>query len=297
MKNDKQSYRGILLEHEPMRKHTSWRVGGNADRYYQPMDLDDLQLFMNSISVDEPVYWIGLGSNLLVRDGGIRGTVICTSGVLNQIKPVSENTIYVQAGVACPKVARQAAKMGLVGAEFLSGIPGTMGGALAMNAGAFGGETWNLVQSVQTMDRCGLIHERKPDEFRVGYRTVIGPHGEWFVASNLGLTPGDVAVSQQQIKNLLARRAKSQPTNQPSAGSVFRNPEGDYAARLIEVSGMKGTCVGGACVSDKHANFIINMGTATANDIETLIQQIAEKVEMDYGVRLHREVCIVGEAA
>jgi UDP-N-acetylmuramate dehydrogenase len=289
--------RGTLLVNEPLSCHTTWRIGGPADRYYQPADLDDLALFLAQLSNDEPLFWLGLGSNLLVRDGGIRGTVIATSGLLNEIAFVEGKRLRAEAGVSCAKVARFGARAGLTGAEFLAGIPGTMGGALAMNAGAFGGETWNLVTAVETLDRHGQRHRRLPGEYQIGYRTVKGPTGEWFVAAELQLVEGDAEAAQARIKELLAKRNDTQPTQLPNAGSVFRNPPGDHAARLIQACGLKGVCEGAACVSEKHANFIINTGGATALQVETLIQRVADTVEKQHGVRLEREVHIVGEAA
>lgn len=287
--------RGELKMNEPLSRHTSWRVGGPAARYFQPADIDDLALFLSQLPDDEEIYWVGLGSNLLVRDGGFKGSIICTSGVLNGIRFFDGQQVEVEAGVACPKVAKQCAKQGLKNAAFLSGIPGTIGGALAMNAGAFGGETWEIVKSVTTIDRHGQLRQRTPDEYEIGYRHVNGPKGEWFVSAVLQLESGNAEELLEDNKALLAKRGASQPTQQPNAGSVFRNPEGDYAARLIEEAGLKGTCIGGACVSDKHANFIVNTGTATAEDIESLINKVAETVKQAHSVELCREVCIVGE--
>ena len=287
--------RGVLREREPMSKHTSWRTGGAARRYYQPADIDDLAAFLAQLSADEPVYWIGLGSNLLVRDGGLPGTVICTNGVLGEMRREQGDTIYVEAGVPCAKVARFCAREDLAGAEFLVGIPGTMGGALAMNAGAFGGETWSLVSEVETIGRDGHRHRRLPEEFRIAYRSVSGVAGEWFASARLALSRGDGAESLRRIKELLARRAETQPMGQASCGSVFRNPPGDYAGRLIEACGLKGYRIGGARISDKHANFIINEGTATAADIEALIGHAITTVRREHGVSLVPEVHIVGE--
>ncbi|MCF6256721.1 MAG: UDP-N-acetylmuramate dehydrogenase [Gammaproteobacteria bacterium] len=290
--------RGNLLLDEPMSKHTSWRIGGPADRYYQPADIVDLSLFLSQLPENEPVYWLGLGSNLLVRDGGIRGTVIATSGVVDGLEQIDEKTVRAEAGVACAKVARFCARAGLSGAEFLAGIPGTMGGALAMNAGAFGGETWEVITAVETLDQQGQCQHRQPEDFEIAYRHVTGPKGEWFVAAQLQLEPGgEPEALQARIKALLAKRGDSQPTSLPNAGSVFRNPEGDFAARLIEACGLKGQCEGAACVSDKHANFIINTGGATAYDVETLIERIMQEVEEKQAVQLQREIHIVGEAA
>jgi len=289
--------RGNLLLDEPMSKHTSWRIGGPADRYYQPADIDDLALFLSQLPKGETVYWLGLGSNLLVRDGGIRGTVIATSGVVNGLELTTENTVRAEAGVACAKVARFCARAGLSGAEFLAGIPGTMGGALAMNAGAFGGETWDVVVAAETMDQQGRRYRRARNVFDIAYRHVRGAEGERFVAAHLQLdVDGAPDELQAKIKSLLAKRGDSQPTSQPNAGSVFRNPEGDYAARLIEDCGLKGECEGAACVSEKHANFIINTGDALACDVERLIERVAQTVEAKHGVALQREVHIMGVA-
>ncbi|OGT21311.1 MAG: UDP-N-acetylenolpyruvoylglucosamine reductase [Gammaproteobacteria bacterium RBG_16_57_12] len=289
--------RGELRMDEPMSRHTTWRVGGPADQFYIPADLADLEQMLRQLPPQEPVFWLGLGSNLLVRDGGIRGTVIATLGALNGLEWLEGNILRAEAGVPCAKVARFGICRHLVGPEFLAGIPGTMGGALAMNAGAFGGETWQLVTRVETLDRHGRRHARGPEEFEVGYRHVTGKSGEWFVAACLQLQPGDGAAAMARIRELLERRNSTQPTRQPNAGSVFRNPPGDYAARLIEACGLKGTCIGGACVSEKHANFIVNTGAATAADIEALIERVAATVEQQHGIRLVREVHIVGEAA
>ncbi len=289
--------RGNLLFDEPMSKHTSWRIGGPADRYYQPADTNDLALFLSQLSDDEPVSWLGLGSNLLVRDGGVRGTVIATSGVVNGLEQLDENTVRAEAGVSCAKVARFCAKAGLSGAHFFAGIPGAMGGALAMNAGAFGGETWKVVAMVETINKTGQRQLRKPEAFDISYRHVSGPKGEWFIAAYLKLSAGgDPGALQSRIKSLLTKRNDTQPTSLPNAGSVFRNPEGDYAARLIEDCGLKGECEGGACVSEKHANFIINTGDATAHEVEALIERVAQVVKEKHNVELQREVHVMGEA-
>ena len=289
--------RGRLRRNEPMARHTSWRVGGPAERFYEPANLTDLSSFLADLPADEPLLWLGLGSNLLVRDGGLPGTVVTTAGLLNAVQRLDGDRLRVEAGVACAKVARVAARAGLAGAEFLAGIPGTMGGALAMNAGAFGGETWRVVERVETLDRAGRLRERSPDEFRIGYRQASGPAGEWFVAARLRLERGDTAESNRRIRDLLRRRSDTQPMGQASCGSVFRNPPGDYAARLIEASGLKGRRIGGACVSEKHANFIVNTGGATAAHIEILIREVMATVQRVQGVALTTEVKIVGRPA
>lgn len=287
--------KGELRYNEPLANYTSWRVGGVADKFYQPADKTDLIQFVQNLPENEPLFWMGLGSNLLIRDGGIRGTVINTKNRLKTMQLIDENSIYVEAGVPCALVAKFCAEQGLVGAEFLAGIPGTMGGALKMNAGAFGGETWSCVQSVEILNRRGEVFTKAANEFQVTYRHVNLHANEWFLAAVLKLQQGDTKVSQEHIKTLLAKRANSQPTNQPSCGSVFKNPQNDFAARLIEASGLKGFKIGGAQVSEKHANFIINTGNATADEIEKLIAMVQEQVSQKQGINLQTEVCIVGE--
>ena len=293
--HSQEEWMGEMRYDEPLSDHTTWRVGGPARRYYRPADSEDLVRFLRQLPVDEPLLWLGLGSNLLVRDGGFKGTVIATQGALNGLEMVTETRLRAEAGVACAMVARFAARNGLCGVEFLAGIPGTMGGALAMNAGAFGGETWERVRSVETLDRHGEVRSRPPEDFAVSYRQVSSPEGEWFLAVEMELQPGDGDAALEQIQELLEKRAATQPVGRPSCGSVFRNPEGDYAARLIEAAGLKGRTIGAACVSKKHANFILNNGGASASDIEQLIYEVQERVEKESGIRLQTEVHIVGE--
>lgn len=286
--------RGTLRHQEPMQAHTTWRVGGPAQWFYEPVDRLDLVQLLTGISQDIPVFWLGLGSNLLVRDGGIPGLVILTAGCLNEIKLVATQQLYVQTGVSCAKVARFAAQAGLTGTEFLAGIPGTLGGALAMNASAWGGEMWSLVQSVETIDRQGQSHYRTATDYEIGYRQVISPQEEWFIAATLQLQPNPIAANKAKIRWLLEQRRDKQPIGLPSGGSVFRNPPGYYAGQLIEQAGWKGRGIGGATVSEQHANFIINSHHATAVDIENLIIQIANSVEQHFGIRLIPEVHIIG---
>ncbi len=309
---------GELLHHADMSGFTSWRAGGKAERLYTPIDLADLCAFLKTLDKTEPVHFIGLGSNLLVRDGGLRGTVVHVHGALRRIDLEQRKTngsdaaspygvIFAEAGVASPKVARFAATHDLVGAEFLAGIPGTVGGALAMNAGCYGHETWEFVSQVLTVNRCGEVNRRAPNEYRVSYRHVepdadlreqlAATCNEWFVGAWFMFPRGDGEKARNDIKTLLDKRIASQPLNLPNAGSVFRNPPGDFAARLIEACGMKGEKLGGAQVSEKHANFIVNLGGASASDIEGLIEKIQARVEEKFGIRLIREVRIVGEKA
>ncbi len=285
----------VLLKQEPLARYTSWRVGGKADQLFIADSVEDLQAFLHTLSIGEPVHFIGLGSNLLVRDGGVRGTVIVMHQALSELHMDGER-LYADAGVTCAKLARFSATQAKQGAEFMAGIPGTVGGALAMNAGCYGAETWNIVDQVKTIDLAGEIHVRDQAEYVATYRHVQFPKaGEWFLGAWFKLEAGDAKESTQKIKQLLASRLASQPLNMPSAGSTFRNPEGTYAAKLIEECGLKGYIIGGAQVSEKHANFIVNVGNATALDIELLIKHIKEKVQAKHGIALHQEVRVIGE--
>jgi UDP-N-acetylmuramate dehydrogenase len=280
-----------------MSRHTSWHVGGPAEVFFNPRDRADLTTFLRTLPPDVPIYFVGLGSNLLVRDGGLAGVVISTHGALARLERINETNIYVEAGVPCARIARQCIKWGLGPAEFFAGIPGTMGGALAMNAGAFGGETWRHVLEAQTIDRHGKEHTRPAGDYKVSYRHVDMPApDEWFLGAKLGFErkPG---VHESQVRELLAKRKASQPIGEWSCGSVFTNPPQDHAARLIEVSALKGFRIGDASVSERHANFIINHGQAKAADIEGLIAHVQDTVERLHGVRLHPEVRIVGQKA
>jgi UDP-N-acetylmuramate dehydrogenase len=313
-----------IRRNEPMSRHTSWHVGGCAEIYFTPGSREELSAFLKSVPMDVPVQWVGLGSNLLVRDGGIKGIVVSTHGTLDRLERAGPDGVYGEAGVACARIARQCIKWGLGPAQFFAGIPGTLGGALAMNAGAFGGETWRHVIEVETIDRAGREHRRSAGEYRVSYRQVEPPVAqEWFLAARLrfeaahditgrdfgrrepapqGRDPGEAEQRaagdfepMEQLQALLERRKATQPIGEWSCGSVFTNPPGDHAARLIETAGLKGLKIGDASVSLKHANFIINHGAATAADIEHLIERVQDEVERAHGVRLHPEVRIVGQ--
>ena len=311
----KQGLRGTLCRDEPMARHVSWRAGGRARRTYAPADLDDMAMFLRGLPDGEPVCMVGLGSNLLVRDGGFDGTVIFTHWALREVRVVQNapmgGEITAQAGVASPKVARIAALNNLAGAEFLAGIPGTVGGAVAMNAGCYGGETWDIVAQVETMDRAGVLRVRTPGHYNVAYRSVerrcrqlsnipgsaARKHGdaeEWFVSATFRLPRGDGIESRAKIKALLSQRIVAQPLGVPNAGSVFRNPPGDHAARLIEACGLKGRTIGGAAISAKHSNFIVNTGGASAADIEALIDLAQNTVQQRFGIALEREVRVIG---
>jgi UDP-N-acetylmuramate dehydrogenase len=259
------------------------------------------------------VVFVGLGSNLLVRDGGFGGTVVLMHDTHGAIRLDGE-LVFAAAGVASPKVARFAATHGLEGAEFLAGVPGTVGGALAMNAGCYGSETWEFVARADTVDRYGRLRARTPKDFELGYRhvqlaiderrfTTEGepppgpPPEEWFVSAWFRFRRGDGERARRRIKALLARRIATQPLALPNAGSVFRNPPGDHAARLIEACGLKGFAIGGARISELHANFIVNpKGRARAADIEALIDHARRAVRDRFGIDLVPEVRVIGDA-
>jgi UDP-N-acetylmuramate dehydrogenase len=291
--------RGVLTLDAPLAPHTTWRAGGAADAAYVPADRDDLALFLRQLPSGEPVTVLGLGSNTLVRDGGVHGTVILLHDAGGALA-VADGLTYAEAGVACPKLARFAARHGCAGAEFLAGIPGTVGGALAMNAGCYGGETWRFVAKVEVVQRDGTFAVRTPADYSIGYRTVKRSDASEadgiFTAAWFRFPLGDGEAARARIRELLAQRIASQPLGLPNAGSVFRNPPGDHAARLIEACGLKGFAIGGAKVSEKHANFVVNARRrASASDIERLIEHIQRVVAERTGVRLEREVRIIGE--
>jgi len=319
--------RGTISQNVAMSRHTSWRAGGRVERLYQPADLADLALYLRGVPASEPMLAVGLGSNLLVRDGGLRGTVLLLHGTLNELRLEADGSVYAQAGIAGAKLARFAALNNLGGAEFFAGIPGTVGGMLAMNAGCYGSETWQVAARVQVLDRSGVLHERVAADYEISYRKVkrnastglemreVGlkseegngsvprcqsearhlSSSEYFVGAWFTFPAGDGVASREKIKILLSKRIASQPLNLPNAGSVFRNPPSDYAARLIELCGLKGKQIGGAQVSEKHANFIVNTGDATAADIENLIKEVQTVVQRNTRICLHPEVRIIGE--
>jgi UDP-N-acetylmuramate dehydrogenase len=291
-------FNGRLRYDEPMSAHTSWHAGGPADVFFTPRDPDDLASFLRQIPPEISVYWVGLGSNLLVRDGGVRGVIVSTPGAFTRIERRSQTRIYVEASVPCARVARSCQNWGLAQSEFLGGIPGTLGGALAMNAGSFGDETWRHVVSVDSIDRLGGRHTRQHEEFKVGYRSVEWPAAqvqEWFLSAEMQFGPRTPAQAPT-VQSLLQRRRETQPTGDWSCGSVFKNPTGDHAARLIEAAGLKGYRIGDAVVSEKHANFIVNEGKAHASELEQLILHVRDTVQELYSVTLEAEVRIIGEA-
>ena len=295
-KRNQLALRGKLLHDEPMAKHTSWRLGGPADSYYVPADLADLQQFLAQLDAETEILWIGLGSNLLVRDGGFRGQVIAPLNALKQIELQVDGNLYAECGSSCARLAKFCQKKGLSGADFFAGIPGTVGGALAMNAGAFGGETWTAVEQLIMIDRQGNLQQREAGEFEVGYRHVQLPQTEWFAAALFRFAPRS-ADEESNIRQLLRQRNATQPIGEPSCGSVFKNPPGEHAAQLIEAAGLKGHRLGSARVSAKHANFIISDAGTRAADVEALIEHIRATVATQFDIHLQTEVRIVGVAA
>ena len=302
MMNEPQTFtalRGTLARDVPLARYTSWRCGGPGDVVYVPADRDDLATFLRQLPAGEPLTVIGLGSNLLVRDGGIRGSIVVLTAALNELT-LSADLIYAEAGVASPKVARFAARNGFAEAEFLAGIPGTVGGALAMNAGCYGGETWRYVDRVEVLTRAGTFEARPAAAYATGYRSGCRADGSArdgiFTAAWFAFPRGDSRAARARIAELLRRRVATQPLGLPNAGSVFRNPPGDHAARLIEQCGLKGYAVGGARVSEQHANFIVNPGGgAKAVDIEAIIAHVRSVVRANTGVDLEPEVQTMGE--
>ena len=297
MVHNSEMLRRVLEKNVSLARFTSWKVGGVADVLYRPANLAELQEFLQTLDGAIPITWLGRGTNVLIRDGGIRGVVILSYGCFNQLEYLGDATIRAEAGASCAGLARFSAGKSLMGAEFLAGIPGTVGGALAMNSGAYGSETWDFVEHVETIDRFGQLHSRNPEDFQVDYRSVQSHAEAWFIAALFKFVIDDGKPACNTIRTLLNKRNLSQPVGSRSCGSVFKNPASDHAARLIELCDLKGATVGGAQVSTKHANFIINLGNATARDIEELILKIRATVESKCGTLLVPEVKIIGEAA
>lgn len=283
-----------VLRDEPMSKHTSWQVGGPADLYFRPDTKEELVAFLARLPADKPIYWTGLGSNLLVRDGGIRGAVINPTKAYGELRRLEDDRVEAEAGVPCTVLARTCARWRLGPSEFFAGIPGTVGGALVMNAGAFGGETWDNVIEVATVNRAGEMQMRPKADFDIGYRHVGRRVDEWFTCARFQFA-AQTEDSVGKVRDLMRERKEKQPLGLPSCGSVFRNPPGGHAAQLIESCGLKGFRIGGAQVSPKHANFIINEDTASAADVEKLIDHVRAAVRADCGIDLELEVHIIGE--
>ena len=281
-----------IILNEPLSRHTSWKVGGLADVFFTPNDRNDLSHFLKSN--DGSITWLGNGTNILVRDGGVKGVVISTKKAFKEIELMDKSSCKVEAGVSCFELAMYATKNNLGPAAFFSGIPGSIGGALTMNAGCFGHETWEFVKSVEVIDRNGVIHHLDPKEFSISYRSVSFPFPLWFLSCEM-IFPDEGVTTMEELKSLRDSRIERQPLGENTCGSVFKNPEGNHAGDLIERSGLKGFRIGGCSISEKHANFIVNDKGATARDIETLINHIQNTVKDRFGIDLDTEVRIIGE--
>tara|TARA_B100000427_G_scaffold23383_1_gene17433 strand:- start:146 stop:1021 length:876 start_codon:yes stop_codon:yes gene_type:complete len=280
------------IQDELLASHTSWKTGGRADIFFSPNSRDELSQFLKSNDCN--ITWLGNGTNILVRDGGVRGAVISTRKSFTNIELFDESKCKVEAGVSCFELAMYATKNNFGPAAFFSGIPGSIGGALTMNAGCFGNETWEFVESVEVIDRDGEIHQLYPKEFSISYRTVTSPFPLWFLSCKMSF-PDRGVTTIEELKSMRDSRLERQPLTENTCGSVFKNPYGGHAGDLIERSGLKGYRIGGCAVSEKHANFIVNDKEATARDIETLIKHIQKTVNDRYGIDLETEVRIIGE--
>ena len=283
-----------MLENEPLARHTTFRVGGPADVLFLPESAQELQRAMElAREAGEDCLVIGNGSNLLVRDGGVRGLVIKLAGPMSGVS-VEGTAIRAQAGASLSQVSRAALQASLTGLEFASGIPGSLGGALAMNAGAYGGELSQVVREAMVlMD--GRVQTLSREELAMGYRTTrVLREGGIVLSAVLDLKEGDAPQIAATMDDLNRRRREKQPLSFPSAGSTFKRPEGYFAGALIEQAGLKGYAIGGAQVSEKHAGFLINRGGATASDLLRLIEYVQERVYAQSGVRLETEVRICG---
>lgn len=283
--------RGKIAYQYSIKKHNSWHVGGMVKCCFWPVDLADLQCFLSTLPPSERIIFLGLGSNVLFPDGILDATVIITVKGLNAMRTIDRHRLQVECGVSCAKVAKKSVHMGYTDGAFFSGIPGSIGGALRMNAGAFGGETWTVVESVEILSRSGTIKTLSANRIAIQYRHVKLSEPGWFVSAQLCFQKQAVP-GPDPISALLKKRNASQPIGSFSCGSVFKNPIGHYAAKLIEQCGLKGLRVGDAVVSPKHANFIVNEGAATANDIATLMAHIQNIVSERYALWLEPEVTI-----
>ena len=278
---------------ELLSKHTAWKVGGPADIFFTPQNRDDLSNFLKS-NHGKQITWLGNGTNVLVRDGGIRGAVISTKKSIDKINMETKNSCRVEAGASCMDLALFAEKNQLGPAAFFSGIPGSIGGALTMNAGSFGMETWDLVKEVEVINEKGDISFIEKESFDIAYRTVTFPFRLWFLSCSMFLS-SDEETTKDNLIELRNQRIKTQPLSEDTCGSVFKNPPGNFAGALIEESGLKGFKVGSASISEKHANFIVNEGGATADDIENLINYTRQVVREKFDIDLQLEVRIMGE--
>ena len=289
----KKNIRGQIRENVSLKEYNTWKVGGKAEYFFEPKDLKDLKFFLANFQKTN-ITFLGNGSNVLIRDGGIKGCVICLKNTLKDYKIINDDEISFEAGFSCMKIAQITARNNFSGLEFLCGIPGSLGGALAMNAGCYGGNVWEKVTKVVLINEKGILIERNKKEFKIGYRNVELEKGCFFVSAIFKLDKNLLNNSQEIIKNFLEDRRKKQPTGLPSCGSVFKNPDHHHAANLIDSLGLKGFKIGGAHISTKHANFIISDKSASSNDIEKLIDHIQKKVYEEKNIFLETEVKFIG---
>ncbi len=289
---------GDALEFDcPMKEYTTFRVGGKAETLYRPTDLAELQRMMSFLDKENiPCLVVGKGSNLLVRNGGLKGVVIVLRGKLSELAMVEEgdNGILVGGGLTNSKLLQYCAQKGLGGLEFLAGIPGTVGGAVAMNAGAWGNEIGQRVRGIETVTREGSIAKFNHSQLQFHYRKLSLPIGTVITKAIFDINRETSEVVAKRVKDYLERRRSIQPLDYPSAGSVFKNPPNQFAGRLIERAGLKGEKVGGAMISDKHANFIVNTGGAKASDILALMDLARNRVREQTGIELEPEIRVLG---
>lgn len=277
---------------EPLSKHTSFRIGGPAEAMAFPKNREELaELLKKSCLWDRKPVILGAGTNVLAPDEGMKGLIICLKDCLDGMERVDGTSIRVMAGVTMARAAVFAASQGLSGLEFAHGIPGTIGGGVYMNAGAYGGELGSLCREVEFMDREGKTHVLTHEQMDFSYRHSCLEETDWIVVSALlSLEPGKEETIRARMKELQAKRLASQPLNYPSAGSAFKRPQGGYAAALIDQAGLKGFRVGDAAISEKHGGFAVNLGKATAEDMKTLLKEVSEKVEAQSGIHLEPEI-------
>ena len=285
--------KGRLRKNISLKKYNTWKVGGNAEYFYEPYDLDDLIIFLKLVK-NQHVTFLGNGSNVLIRDNGIKGFVVCLKNSLNNFYIGNDGIFTFEAGLSCMKIAQISANQSFSGLEFLCGIPGTLGGALRMNAGCYGENIWKSVDSVVLINRSGNLKNKRREEFNIGYRNVDLDDGSFFVSASFNLKKNRLNNSSDKIKELLKNRRISQPTGLPSCGSVFKNPDNDSAGKILDSLGLKGYRIGGAYVSKKHANFIITEKSAKSGDVEELISFIKHKALKEKKILLETEVKFIG---
>lgn len=297
------NFKGDILRNEPLSRHTSYAIGGPEDIFVYPNNLEDLRVLLQALANRKLNTWfLGGGTNLLVRDRGFRGMVITlqrmqTIKIEREYRSIGGSfaVVYAEAGAPLSKLLSFAVEQGLTNLEFAAGIPGTVGGAVCMNAGVALGELGDVIDSVTLIAPDGNLFTRSREEMGFGYRTSSIPDGHLVLEARIILRRDDKEKIKSQVKELLDKRKRNQPWGVPSAGSVFKNPQEESAGKLIELAGLKGMTVGGAQVSEKHANFIVNTGNAKAADVLALMELVREKVLEVHGVRLEPEIKIIGE--